>query len=568
MDDERHNQASLLFFVTCLLLLAIASIIAYGDEPQRIRTTTRLVQINVVVQNKEGQPVSDLTRDDFSLQDGGKPQEIAVFSIESARPFTGPVPALPSNTFTNRVEHREGTQTSVTVILLDGLNTEFRDQAHAKRQIVKFLEQIHPDDHVALYVLGDGLRVLHDFTSDARPLLRALAKYKGHISPEFAAESLEGVVSASMLDEEIRVGQELDALMERSVPSTIQTMKDFYTSRRVELTLRGLEAVANHVARFPGRKNLLWVSSAFPLSLGDDALDVNAWRGGRETRSFWYEIEMATRAINNANLAVYPIDARGLVGIPALDASRPTVEGLDPITKTVDATMWYDQLALTIGTMKTIAARTGGRAFFNSNDIFGGIRQAVDDSRVTYVLGYYPNHNRWDGRFREVNIRAKRPGLRVRHRAGYFALPEEELAEEQRRSRLDEVVWSPIEATSIGLVATVQREGTLDVPSLTLHIKLDPHDITMRQQGGNRVGGLDFLIVQPDAAGGKLSGEFGKLDLNLENERYEEIQKRGLILDQRVRIVPGAHELRVVVRDRTSGAVGSVNLPLSQFLTR
>jgi VWFA-related protein len=548
--------------LTASLCLYLAASTPLDSQHARIRTTTRLVQVSVIVQDKHGQSVTGLRKEDFTLWDAAIPQKIQFFSAESTGPTAQAHLPLPSDTFTNRPERREGAPTSVTVILLDGLNTQFQDQASAKNQIVRFLEQIHPDDHVALYVLGERLRILHDFTSDARPLLRALARYKGRASPELAAESLEGMTSASLADEEMHITQELQDLADQS----LQTLKDFYLVRRVEITLRSLQAVANHVARLPGRKNLLWVSAAFPLSFGDDALDAGVWRARRQTRSFGREIEEAVRAISNANLAVYPIDARGLVGVPALDASKSTVDGLDFNRNTLDTTMWYDQLALSVGTMKTIANRTGGRVFYNSNDIFGAVRSAVEEARVTYTLGYYPSHQEWDGRFHEVRVRVKRSGLRVRHRAGYFALADETLGEEQRRAKLDDAAWSPLEATSIGLVAKVEPELGPGGRFLSLKITLDSRDLALRQEKGRWVGTLDFLFAQPDAEGRTLGGRFGTLDLNLTPESYRRMREGGLTVNQRVRVESGAHELRVVFRDRTSGAVGSVHIPLSRFL--
>ena len=239
-----------------------------ASDEGRIRTTTRLVQMNVIVRDKQGLPISGLAPSDFVLLDGGERQEVRFFSLESTGPFDRPAPTLPPNTFTNRLEHRRGVRTSITVILLDGLNTRFHDQAYAKKQIVRFLEQIHPEDHIALYLHTSELRVLHDFTTEARPLLRALARYRGIVSPELAAsEPIDFTLEPRLRDEEARVGQEIDDL----VRSEFQKVQDFYVTRRVELTVRALESIAHHVARFPGRKNLLWVSASFPLVIGADA---------------------------------------------------------------------------------------------------------------------------------------------------------------------------------------------------------------------------------------------------------------------------------------------------------
>src|SRR6267143_2112652 len=155
-----------------------------GQENQPVlRVTTRLVQVNVVVHDKSGQPVGGLTKDDFTLYEQGKQHKIAFFSVvEGRKPLkSGRDAQLPTNIFSNRVKHGES-PTSATVILLDALNTSFRDQAYAKGQLIKFLEKVQPEDRVAIYLLTRRLIILQDFTSDPDHLLKALARYRASSS--------------------------------------------------------------------------------------------------------------------------------------------------------------------------------------------------------------------------------------------------------------------------------------------------------------------------------------------------------------------------------------------------
>jgi VWFA-related protein len=556
----RERQARV--FLIPIFVASLFELVAAYPAPQQtqIRTTTRLVQVNVIVRDKQGQPISDLRQGDFILLDGGKPQEISFFSVESTRPPGQPAPPLPPNTFTNRPKHQGSTQTSITVILLDGLNTRFDDQFRAKKEIVKFLEQIHPEDHIALYALASELRILHDFTTDARPLLRALARHKGTVSPELAAsEPVDVTVEPGLRDEESRVDREIDDL----VRSEFEKVRDFYTVRRVELTVRALESVAHHVARFPGRKNLLWVSASFPLAIGQDVSALpSRWR---HTRTFSNEIDRATRALSDANVAVYPIDARGLAGVPALDASKQTVDGLDLDTGRLDKTMWYEELTSSIATMKALAQRTGGRAFWNSNDILGSIHTAVDDCRVTYMLGYYPSHNRWDGSFREIKVKLGRPGLRVQHRSGYFAHSDEALTEAERRSRLEDAALSPIQATGIGLTVRVQPVKDSGSTALRAFAIVDSRNLTLDLRDERWVGRLDVLFLQVTDDGRKVEGRFERLDLSLTHESLREIEKEGLTISQQLSLNPDASEVRVVIRDARSGSIGSVSIPLNHL---
>jgi len=124
------------------------------DSAVTLRSSTRLVQLNVVVQNRKGEPVHNLTRDHFTLFDQGVPQKIAVFSVQSAAPGKPtPAGATASNIFSNRFDQAGQPAGSVTVILFDALNTPILDQSRAREQVVKFLRQLQPQDHVALYIL-------------------------------------------------------------------------------------------------------------------------------------------------------------------------------------------------------------------------------------------------------------------------------------------------------------------------------------------------------------------------------------------------------------------------------
>ena len=159
-----------------------------------MRVTTRLIQLNVVAQDRHGNPVTDLTKDDFVLKDAGKEQKISVFSMERsdgtpASPVGGHVVAgqtLPPGTFTNRVERKVG---AVTVILFDSLNTSLADSIRAKEQLVKYIKQMSPDDQVALYVLGRDLKLVHDFTRSPEALIKAVSGDKLNAINTVAADA-------------------------------------------------------------------------------------------------------------------------------------------------------------------------------------------------------------------------------------------------------------------------------------------------------------------------------------------------------------------------------------------
>src|SRR6266849_3195473 len=287
----------------------------------------------------------------------------------------------------------------------------------------------------------------------------------------------------------------------------------------------------------------------------------------RKRRTFSEYVERAARALNNANLAIYPVDARGLIGPAAANrgfsaASRgPRRGGLPPVGTLSPSRANFD-------TMNILADRTGGRAFYNTNDIQGSIRRAIEDSRLTYVLGYYPSHGAWDGKFREIKVQMNRPGLHLRYRRGYFALPDVPLEFKQRELLLREAVGSPLQATGLGLKIRVQPVDVPGARTLKMDLQLDPRDIGLQPEGDRWVGAVDLLFVQIAADGRQITGEAKTFNMRLLRQTYDSILKDGLVLTRTLPLADGAAQVRVVTRDATSGALGSVTIPLDKLFSK
>ncbi|MEO7142877.1 MAG: VWA domain-containing protein [Bryobacteraceae bacterium] len=535
---------------TCLLCLAALCLAAQTPAPSPqpvIRVTTRLVEINVVVHDKSG-PVADLTKDDFILTEKGKPRGIAAFSVDSTKTSLNPPAPLAPNIFTNHFDARAAAQSSVTVVLLDGLNTRFQDQAYAKAQFIKFLRQIDPNDHIALYALGAQLHVLHDFTSDQASLKHALAKFTGHIATELDAS--EPAPSDTGNDD-----------FDQAMDDMNQLMADRYTVNRVEQTVAAMQAIAEHVKQVPGRKNLIWISGSFPFSIGLDE-PLSTTNPAREHRAFNDEIESAARAMNDANVAIYPVDARGLVGMPSMGAdarlnpARPGRNGQPPKQQSFTPTG--------LDTMEELALRTGGRPFYNTNDIQNAIRAALDDAEVTYTLGFYPDPDTLDNKFHEVKVQVKRKGLNVRYRKGYFAFPDRPRTARQLAFTVRDAIWSPLEAVGVGLTARVEPAEKPKPGSLRLLIAIDTHSLSLTRQDGKWTGQAELYIAEKSGAGEMIFHTDDPIAMNLPQAQYDLIVKKGLVLSKYIEIAPAAKQVRVIVIDRPSGAVGSlrINLPV------
>jgi len=536
-------------------LLILAPMLAAGtlnaQMPETIiRTTTRLVQVNVIV-TKHGAAVPGLKKEDFQVFDNGKRQEIRLFSEETRAILPSANAPLPTGTFTNQLEQRSGTPAAVTAILLDGVNTRFSDQAYARQQVVQFLKQIQPEDRIAIYTLDSrGLRVLHDYTTDSSDLLAKLAKYQGDIAPDVTGVSELSDALGGWLESR---GNNLE--------------RAYYLNDRIQQTLHAIEFIADNLAPLPGRKNLIWVSSAFPLQIGffgnsgggSRGSGASAARSGsagmpgmgggsshssprppRQQQTWTTETDQAVRALNNANLAIYPVDARGLVASASPHASSRA---------------YVNQ-----ATMFELAGRTGGRALVNTNDIAGAIRTAIEDSSITYTLGFYPQDDKFDNSFHNLKVKlVDFPHLDLRYRKGYLDQSTPPQDEGLRRAALRDAVLSPMDANGIGLGANVHETSA----GFDVTLRVDPKSILLEPQGDRWAGKLDLLFVEKDAHGAQTYGVDDTMSMDLRQQNYDRVQREGLIYHRVLPRTDKASEIRVVVRDASTGAVGSITAPLN-----
>ena len=525
-----------------------------GDDAAHLRSTTRLVQVSVVVQDKHGNPILGLTKDDFSLFDEKQAQAIQVFSVDTDAVPENQRPPLPPDTYTNRLAERTAMPQSVTVILLDALNTEFSDQEYSRRQIIKFLSHLQPEDRIGIYTLDYRLNVLHDFTSDSRDLVAAVASYKGEQLPDEAAS-----VPHKLDSPPERLSSSDDAL-QQFLSLNVQRESNFYATKRVRVTTDALQAIARHLGSLPGRKNLVWISGSFPITIGYEDEKLNPTQFSDQV-DFFKDVERAIRALNEANVAVYPVDARGLTPADSKIESRP---GSVRSTQRATLSMTPDR-SNRLATMSVMAERTGGRIFYENNDLFEAVRLAVNDSRVTYELGYYPEGVKWDGKFHSIRVKVNSPGARVRARTGYFARPDHAVTQEERDAYVVAAAYSPIEATAIKMIVQVRPVDGSGARQMNVHLQFDSHDISFRQVENNWEGSVGIVYAQTDETGKVLVAPGASVEMKFTPERYAKLLKTGISHTRDVPIHREAVELRVILHDTTTGMVGSVIIPLKGY---
>jgi VWFA-related protein len=529
-----------------LLLMVLAMALAAQEPAPVIRVTTRLVLLNVVVHEKNV-PVRNLTARDFEILDGGHRREIAFFSMVTAKSAPAqPAAHTPANVFSNRAGARSETPTTATVLLLDGLNTDLRSKELVKEQTLRFLSKVDPNDKIAIYALGRELHIVHDFTDDREHLAKILARYRGG-------------EAAEMRGSEVDLTNVLDPFIKDIMQNAATNEATFRDTVRGTTTLSALQAIANHLTTIPGRKNLIWVTGSFPFYPG---FKVTTGRyGARLSHNFSEQVERTARWFNDANMAIYPVDARGIFD-PYKSYGADTKQSSNIREESLKSPFHPDNF----DTLKVMADRTGGVAYHDTNDLAGAIRRATEDAQVSYTLGFYPPAESLDGRYHEIKVQIHRKGVQSRYRKGYFANVEPPSAPETRAAALRDAVWSPLESNAVEIVVRADRTGKADPPTLALGIGINPMTFTIQPSKDGYAGALDIVLVESDAQGKVLRSMKHNLEVNLTRERYAARKDEWLTLHRTMDTAPGAALLRIIVQDISTGALGSVHLQLSKLL--
>jgi hypothetical protein len=304
--------------------------------------------------------------------------------------------------------------------------------------------------------------------------------------------------------------------------------------------MAALVSIAAHVANIPGRKNLVWLTANLPFSGPAMA-----------------------RVLSPALIAAYPIDARGLL---AREPFRSKQDGIDFDKVLRNGESMPAQSLQPIGddAMQKLADETGGEAFINTNDITNAIRKAVEDSAVTYTLGFYIDPHSADGEFHELKVQVRREGVTIRYPKGYFAAGDAPTTKDQNWKTVVTAVQSPIESSVIPLQAKVDPVDQPLPNSLRLLCSIDIHNLRLVQTGELRKGTVSVYIIQQDGVGKVLSRWTKTYDLQLSEKQYAALLKSGMPFSQDVKPKSSATMLRMLVQDPTTAEIGSLIIPLSQ----
>jgi VWFA-related protein len=586
----------------CILIALLAAAVSGAhaqtalpaDAPQaQLRTTTRLVLLDVVVTDKSGKPVAGLTADQFTVTEQGKPQKISVFSpaARAADNAANP-PLLPPNVTTNLPVFRKRAGGATVLMLLDAVNTPAQNQVYVRQQMLRWVaDQLKPDMRVAVLTLTNTLNVLQDFSSDPVLLKAALERYRPTTpavahegsdkqgaaenqsplapdAPTINTPSQAGGAGAAATARATGGGEGASPLVEELQQAAERFEKEnasFALDDRVRTTLAALREIAHYVAGFPGRKSLLWFSASFPVDLAmNDIADIDTFR------NYAAEVRTTTNLLSDAHVAIYPIDARGLFTDtmtmaeergPAAGAARPQL-GLEA-NRTLQRTV-QERFARE-ATMEHVADDTGGRVFRSRNDIDQAIAEAVADESAYYVIGYYPANKKWDGNFREVKVHVSRAGLQVRTRRGYYAIDPDSVARQNTGEMVGALKSGALPSTEVLFYARVTPPATPKSKDVVaVDFLVNPQTVSFETQSENtKFCSLRFEVEAYNTAGKLVRAEVQTAEAPLKPETFQRVERTGIPMQVSIKLQPGTYKLRLGVRDNRTGFFGTSDLPVT-----
>jgi hypothetical protein len=321
-----------------------------------------------------------------------------------------------------------------------------------------------------------------------------------------------------------------------------------------------LHALANYLAGYPGRKNLIWVSSSFPISINPERSE-----GNGDRHDFLSQIAEMTNALADANVAIYPLDPGGVETYTLFNAgqrSNGSASGMLDSMAHDDSGRNNRQQSMLL-----LAQQTGGKVCTSDNDLGDCVKKAEEDSSSYYELGYYPHDGRWHGEFHTIIIKSGLPGAHLAYRRGYYAQREDAAQDKnqdtpQRGAALD---WAacgdPLTSTSILLV--VKRIATQPGGKTNYFVAVDADSISLLPtSNGLRQLALDVAVCAFDKTGKPLQFVKGTVDRKLTAQDFAAVQaQHGFPQFFELPPVAEAATVRLLVKDVVTGRVGSVNIP-------
>ena len=541
-----------------------------------VRITTNLVQVDASVTDKQGHPVTDLQKEDFEVYEDGRLQPITnfLFVATGSAAATGlPKPVQPENNGgvvapapTVRLRPEQVRRTVALVV--DDLGLSFESVGFVRNALRKFVnEQVQPGDLVAIIRTGAGVGALQQFTSDKRLLHAAIDRVKWN------SRGRAGIAAfAPIEDSPLNTSNQTAPAAARLKGDSEKEMRQNYNDFRDDVFSVGTLGAINYIIRglrtLPGRKSVILLSDTLPLfgSDGENYRTVQAMR-------------RLTDLANRSSVVVYTIDPRGLPALNLTAADNTTgiaerknggvvfansgpalMKSLNQ--KTLD--LWESQEGL-----KYLASETGGFFVTNNNDVNQGIKKVLDAAKDYYLIGYRPDESTFDPekgrrRFHHVTVKVKRPGLVVRTRTGFFGIPNEEAKTTAGTvpQQLMAAITTPFASAGVDLRLTSIFMNEPPYGSFVRSfIFVNGNSLTFNERGdGTYAAAVDVLAMTFDDSGIPIDQRSRFQEIVVPRSEYKAIVEHGVVFGINLPVQrPGAFQLRIAVRDSSSGRMGSAN---------
>ena len=539
------------------LVLSSISVIAQDKKTESPIFTSGIsfVQVPVIVQ-RSGKHVSGLKKDDFSLRQDGKEEPIAAFEEIHA----GSVPtAETQGQFGNQVAQ---VPPQITVIALDMVNTPNLDRTYFMQEFERYLAKSGKFDGPVGVVAIErtGIRVIKGFTNDPRQMLAAITEHSNS-QPTTNTQGTEGtrqIADGAIAESAIYGGSVGMELKLREADEALVRFQDRSSRIDVQLTIQQL---AQALKGIPGRKSLLLIGSGFKFIDSNTVMrSISAGYGGQELK---YSVENASetlnqatytwKLLNDANVAVYPIDTRRTVN--SAFQSMDTSGANTPSDLTFRQNQQVDQDILT--TFKLISAATGGKPCFYRTDLDNCVREAIDDDHDYYLLGFYVDKKNDQPGWHKIEVKLTEKA-NVRYRQGFMIAKFNPDA--QRKADIGLALASPFAYTELPFTGKFDSFTGTHGKIASFSLKIPPEAITVDESTGH----LDFdVVVIARAAGGKEAGRvIQHIDRKFPPQSIAEIEQIGISYSNRMELASGDYGVWFVVRDNLGGRTGSSVVPL------
>ena len=550
-----------------LATIALSSIAVAAQEKQSsapvFTAGTNFVQVPVIVQ-RSGKHVSGLKKEDFLLRQDGKDQSIA--SFEEIHTGRSEKAAEPQAQFGKQAADIPA---QITIIALDMVNTPSLDRTYFTQELEKYLsKQASLPGPISLVAIErGGIHVLRDFTTDSRSLLAAMGRdaTAQPTANNEATQTTRQISDQIITEVQTQFGNGPDlssmsrAMQYRQADDAMTRFQD--RSSRLDVQF-AIQQLAQSLKGLAGRKSLLLVGSGFKFI--DSNIVLKSISGGDGGRDQTYSADnvgetlnqaaYTWKVLNDANVAVYPIDTRRTV--------NTAFQAMDPSGSNAPSNLTLDQSRQdnrdVLDTFKTISAATGGKACFNRTDLDNCVREAIDDDHDYYLLGFYADktNNRPGWHKIEVKVSDK---ASVRYRQGFILAKFN--PEAARKTDVGLALSAPFDYTALpftGRFASFSDHGAKKLAKFRLQIP--PDAVTVDDSSGH----IDFDVVAiARAQGGKEAARFiQRIDRKFSPENITEIKRVGIDYGNQLELPAGEYGVWFVVRDNPSGRTGSAVVPL------